>query len=160
MTAPKSLWLRFCHWGLGILGIGSVCSCDAIENIIDGPACEYGCPTMEFVIKGKVVNAKDGKGIEGILVSPYQGATEATYGNVLTAGNGEFNISGSEFPDDSLTLYFKDMDGEKNGSFKELEQKVGLSKVKDGDGKWFEGTFSAENVVVEMQENTSSAENE
>lgn len=159
MTAPKSLWLRFCRWGLAVLGISAVVSCEEIINNFT-PAAEYGCPTMEYEIKGKVVNDKDGNGIEGLRVSVYEGEILDDYGSVLSGKDGEFLLSGNEFPQDSLKVYVRDIDGEENGLFLDTEQTVGLKQDEKGDGTWYKGRFSASDVIIRVKEAEVPAENE
>lgn len=155
MSPIRSTWLKFCRWALAVLGISAVVSC---EEIIDDilPAAEYGCPSMDFEIKGKVVNSENGDGIEGIRVSVH----ENDYGSVLSGKGGEFVLNGSEFPQDSLKLFATDIDGQQNGLFQDTELMVGLSKEKDGDKSWYEGKYSASGIVIEMQgkEDASSAD--
>lgn len=155
MTATKSLWLRFCRWGLAVLGIGAVSSCEIVI-----PTAEYGCPTMDYEIKGKVVNDKDGNGIEGLRVSVYEDEILDDYGSALSGKEGEFLLSGNEFPQDSLKVYVRDVDGEENGLFLDSEQTVGLKQDKEGDGNWYKGSYSASGVVIRIKESEVPAENE
>lgn len=138
------------------MGIGAVSSsCDAIKEIAGGEVvCEYGCPTMEYQIKGKVVDSSNGNGIEGIRLSAFDIAGDEYQkddpGVTLTGRNGEFVVSGQEFPAEELTVFASDIDGEDNGSFEAVSQSVKLTRIGNGDGKWFSGTYEASGVVVKM----------
>lgn len=143
-----------------MLGISAVVSC---EEIIDDftPTVEYGCPTMDYEVKGKVVNSESGDGIEGIRISIYDGEAYGHFGFTLSGKGGEFVLSGSELHQESLELFVKDIDGDLNGLFNDKQQTVTLSKEKDGDGSWYQGRYSASGVVIEMQEKEETpADNE
>lgn len=129
---------------LVLLGFASTTSCEYI-NVTK---CEYGTPTMDFEISGKVVN-QDSAPITGIKVScPHNWVPGAS--NVFTAEDGSFVISGSGIVP---VLEFKDVDGPENGGeFADKIQEIKVTKIKEGDGSWYMGKYEAKGVVIEMEE--------
>ena len=110
---------------------------------------EYGVPVAEFSVKGRVVDA-DNNPIKDIEVS-----TMYWYETVRTAEDGTFLFSGEdiEFEDSSISLLFKDTDGEENGG--EFETKtvdVPLELVDAGDGHWDMGDYVAEDVEIVLEQ--------
>ena len=145
MRKIRSFPVRFCQWALGLLGIGgAVSSCD---DIIDFK-CYYGCPTMSYEVKGKVLDSETGKPVPGIKVThhDYDGAQ-----GILTGQDGTFLLQDSDFPQDTLHIHFKDIDGKENGGqYAAQEVVVNLDQVQKGDGEWNCGTYAASGVTVKM----------
>ena len=145
MRKIRSFRVRFCQWALGLLGIGgAVSSCD---DIIDFK-CYYGCPTMSYEVKGKVLDSETGKPVPGIKVThhDYEGAQ-----GILTGKDGTFLLQDSDFPQDTLHIHFKDIDGKENGGqYAAQEVVVNLDQVQKGDGEWNCGTYAASGVTVKM----------
>ena len=141
-------WSRFCGWLLSALGFAGVASCRLL------PAPEYGCPTMDYRVIGKVTDA-DGKPIPGIAVSHYDFPDEEGYSwtkKVHTDADGAFELVDSEFPQDTLHIHFVDVDGAANGEYESKEVPVTLTQTKKGDGRWYDGTFEARDVEVVLEE--------
>lgn len=144
----KIRWIKACRWLLGLLGTSvAIASCSDI-NSVNLPSCEYGTPSMDFSIKGKVVDSKTGAGIAGIEVSyAHYGVKPDT-----TLTDGSFEISGNAFYFVDFPVELKDIDPEKDGSYKSVKTTVHLDKVKDGTGSWHWGTFEAKDAVLKMEE--------
>lgn len=109
---------------------------------------EYGTPIVEFSVKGRVVDA-DAEPVENIEVSAVN-----YYESVRTAQDGTFHLSGemTGFEMKELTLCFTDTDGEENGGeFEKIIQVVPMTQTGDGDGKWDNGDYQADNVVVVLK---------
>lgn len=103
---------------------------------------------MTYEIKGKVLDSETGKPVPGIKVShrEYEGAQ-----SILTKNDGTFLLQDSDFPQDTLHIHFKDIDGTDNGGqYDDQEVTVKLSQTKKGEGAWNYGTYSASNVTVKM----------
>ena len=150
MRKIRSFWARFCQWALGLLGIGAaLSSCNKIEDIVGGNLCMYGTPTMDYEIKGKVVDAMSGKAIKGIKIDrPY------SYGDApinTTDSDGKFTITGSAFPRDTLHLIATDIDGSDNGSYSDEKVVVSLKKVGKGDNSWYSGKYAAKDVKIKLK---------
>lgn len=110
-----------------------------------GMMCEYGTPTADFTVKGKVTDA-DGKPIKGIEISSKDlssfidgsglSAVTAEDGTFVTNKIKEFGVGG--------TLVFTDTDGEANGGeFVTLEKQISTlpqKQIKDGE-RWYRGEY-------------------
>lgn len=128
---------------LSLLGFAAATACEpgTIGITIPGRV-EYGCPYMDFVVSGKVVN-KQSDPIPGIKVSSCGNST-------FTDRDGAFSISGQDM---SPQLFFEDIDGQENGGeFAFKMEEIEAEKVGDGDGRWYMGKYQATDVVVEMEE--------
>ena len=151
----RDLFLRFCRWALPLLGISGAISCD---NVITGPdmygcpPAEYGVPTMEFRMKGKVVDSQSEQPIKGIAVTRINEETsQESVDTVWTADNGEFICQGEDWPSESMTLKFTDVDGRENlGEFMEKEVKVKLTREEGSQNGWFTGIYISDDVLVKL----------
>ena len=143
----KDLFYRFCRWALPFLGVSTVISCD---NVFDSPdmygtqVAEYGVPVMEYKVSGKVTDKDTGAPIKGIEVT-----SEESLAQVFTSETGEFTCEGATFPDDKVTITFKDIDGEENGAYLTQEIEVAVEKSENGSG-WFAGVYIADDVLVTL----------
>ena len=148
----KDLFLRICRWLLPFFGVSAIISCD---NVIIGadmygcPPAEYGTPTMDFRVSGKVVDSKTDKPVKGIAVSCDDDWEDPT---VVTSDDGEFVYESYGFPDDKIVLKFTDSDGYLNGLYMPSEFEVELKKHTDGEGSWYEGFYIADDVMVKLYE--------
>ena len=144
MRKIRSFWARLCQWALGLLGVGAaVSSCDIIDF-----KCYYGCPTMSYEVKGKVLDSETGNPIPGIKVThhDYEGVP-----GILTQNDGTFLLQDNDFPQDTLHIHFKDIDGTDNGGqYASQVVIVDLTQTKKGDGAWDSGTYAASDVTVKM----------
>lgn len=119
-----------------------------------GMMCEYGTPTTDFTVKGKVTDAA-GVPIKGIVISS-KGLSSFTDGSGLSAVTGEDGTFVTnkikEFGIDG-TLVFTDTDGEANGGdFATYEKDLSAfpkSQIKEGEG-WFRGEYE---VTADVQLN-------
>ena len=133
----KIVWVmrRLLYLLLGALGF-TACS----DNSINSMMCEYGTPTVQFTVKGRVTDA-DGKPIKGIVIS-----SKDVYGlDAVTGEDGHFATQKIEAIGIHGTLLFTDIDGAENGGEFET-QTVDLdtlpeTKVAEGDGDWYMGEY-------------------
>lgn len=154
----RDLFLRFCRWALPLLGVTAAISCD---NVIESPdmyGCPpsgyedmpvmYGTPTVEFRVKGKVVDP-DGNPIKGIeIYHDYSGH------KVYTLEDGSFDYASEDigFEMETVTLEFTDIDGEENGGdFQSQEVPVPVAQTDPGDGLWDNGEYAAEDVEIVLE---------
>ena len=154
----KNLFLRFCRWALPILGISATVSCDNVINTPDMYGCppaEYGTPTMEFRVSGKVTDSATGNPIKGISVTCDDVWEDP---EVITSKTGEFVYESTGFPEDKVKLKFTDIDYQNDGSYIPSELEVELTKVKDGSGTWDFGLYIADDVMVSLSEDSVVAE--
>jgi len=135
---------KFFNYILVLFGFATTTSCEYISQTV----CEYGVPTMDFEVSGKVVN-KGSAPIEGIKVSCYTNK-DPGIATTLTAADGSFLISGTAI---SPILTFEDIDGPGNGGeFAEKTQEISVNQIEKGDGNWYMGKYEAKGVVIEMEE--------
>ena len=110
---------------VALLALFGFSTCQPEENG-GGELMMYGVPMPEFVVKGKITNAEDGKSIEGIRVTrgdlcvPMYGTPMPDFSEkfVLSDRNGNY----FKFLNDTtsgVVLDFRDIDGEKNGLFRD-----------------------------------------
>lgn len=119
----------------------------------------YGVPTMNYMIRGQVKDAQ-GKPVKDIRVNMLERGMEATadtlYGDpervkewleesaAVTDKKGRFELTGRGTPQEQVRLMVRDVDGRKNGEYKNQLLEV---KVEEGDvdrteaGGWYQGTF-------------------
>ena len=107
---------------LALLGFSAV-GCDGTRF---GPD-EYGTPTTEYSIKGKVVDASgSGKGIPGIRMifsGGYYDGSDIHYNDyyndtLFTVSDGSYQYDKRLYGGNSVVVFMKDVDGELNGSYK------------------------------------------
>jgi putative lipoprotein (rSAM/lipoprotein system) len=113
--------------------LGFATACDSKD--------EYGTPSAKFIVNGKVKSSETDQPIENIRIS-MQGDT--TY----TDENGVYQVVDKwGFPtDQTYNIEFKDIDGELNGEFSDLDTIVEFKdpKFSNGDGDWYSGETSKE----------------
>ena len=139
---------RFIYFLLALLGFGAV-ACDNGSHTV----VEYGCPTMTFSLKARVVD-EAGKPIEGIEV---QTKDNAFYADNFSDAEGNIDLNVSMWPDTNIDLVFTDVDGAENGGeFETLELNIAdkVEQVKEGSGSWYEGGYKADlgDVVMTLKE--------
>jgi len=116
---------------LAILGFATAC------NSKD----EYGTPSAKFIVNGKVKSSETDQPIENVRVT-VQGDTAYT-----NASGGYQVVDKWGFPtDQTYIIEFKDIDGELNGEFSDLDTIVEFKdpKFSDGNGDWYSGETSKE----------------
>ena len=142
---------RFIYFLLALLGVGAV-SCD---NGMHDQVPEYGCPHMNFSFKARVID-EAGKPIEGIEVQTRNGDF---YMDNFSDAEGNIDLTTGMWPNTNIDVIFTDVDGEENGGeFETLELNISdkVEKVKEGDGRWYNGEYAADLGDVTM---TLKAEN-
>ena len=77
----KELILRFCHWALALLGLGAANGCNGPRVV-----CEYGVPTMEYRVSGKVIDSLTDNPIKGIARHPILEDNVIVYSNATILG--------------------------------------------------------------------------
>lgn len=129
---------------LGMLGVGCHSS-KSVECVSTAPggteqpavlepevALMYGVPTMDYVVKGRVVDP-DNKPVEGVQVILVNSTVDATadtlYGNRehiqnyirrmadTTDANGNYQVQTTDMPSMEMRLVVRDIDGKRNGSY-------------------------------------------
>lgn len=111
----------------------------------DVAVAEYGCPVVEFSVKGRVVDAESNP-IQNIEISH----PETGY-YTRTAEDGSFKYEGglTGFELSEVTIIAQDTDGEENGGdFQTQEVSIPVQQTDPGDGHWDNGKYLAENVEI------------
>lgn len=128
---------------LGILGF-TACKEGGIGGG-GGMVCEYGTPTTDYIVKGKVTDSA-GVPIKGIVVSSKDVSSfiDCSGLSAVTADDGTFTTNKMREFGVIGTLVFTDTDGEANGGdFATLEvnmDKLPKTQTKEADG-WFRGEY-------------------
>ena len=130
----KSKYYKLRHWLLatatGLLGVNMGC---------DFPV-EYGCPTADYEVKGRVATQDDVpiKGVKVSLDNRYY-----FYASDTTDADGRYYLNFSKVPidGDTFKVYYTDIDGEANGSYTGTTVSLvfHLSDLQGGDGHWYKG---------------------
>ena len=142
---------RFIYFLLALIGFGA----GACDNDWGDVVPEYGCPRMNFSLKARVID-EEGNPIAGIEV---QTKGHDFYSGNFSDAKGNIDVTNNMFPNPNLEIVFTDVDGEENGGeFETLELNISdkVEKVKEGDGRWYQGDYAADLGDVTM---TLKAEN-
>ena len=164
-TKQKTFLSRLCAAVLALLGFASC------EHIWDAPS-EYGCPSVDFKVKGTVTDAEENplKGIRVIVRTNFDNLPDSrqsyvddlgryhVYGGddtLYTDANGRYESHElNTVSIASQKVYFDDLDGDDNsGTFlsDSVELKTAPNKLyKDGDGHWYNGGYEY-TVDVQLQ---------
>lgn len=124
---------------------------------------EYGSPHVQYSVKGKVVDAHTGLGIQGIRIfldgQPTRTSIQppADIVNTNTDGTFELVCTVDYYDNEELAealLEAKDVDGSANGDYLKQQLNITLQKDPTVESKnWFRGLYRAEEVVVELEPN-------
>ncbi len=119
--------------------LGTITGCNYFE-----PRCEYGTPSADFVVKGKVTDKSSQKPITDIRIIHKTGYAPAN-DTVKTDANGKFELKFKEFPGTNHWIYAEDLDGTENGGLYAPDSLIvnsaQMKRIKKGDGNWYEGVF-------------------
>ena len=141
---------RFIYFLFVLLGFGAVACDNGMHDQV-----EYGCPTMTFSLKARVID-EAGNPIAGIEV---QTKRHDFYSGNFSDAKGNIDLTTGMWPNTNIDVIFTDVDGEENGGeFETLELNISdkVEKVKEGDGRWYNGEYAADLGDVTM---TLKAEN-
>lgn len=138
---------------LAVLGFSS---CDKSDEEL---VVMYGTPIATFSIKGKVVNAEK-EAIPNIQITfagKYSGDNQTWFrpipDTITTNARGEFAAHLIEMPASLLRLYATDTDGAANKAYANDSIDIKIDKLTGGDGGWNQGSFSKEDILIELKEN-------
>ncbi len=126
------------------IGIGTLFSANSCNT-----AVEYGVPSAKYKVNGKILS-ESGQPISNIQVT-------IDYDSANTNSEGYYEVSGTRMPLDTATfnLKFSDIDGEKNGLYKDKDTSVTFinPEFKGGDGDWYVGETTKElNINLDKHE--------
>lgn len=130
-----------------LLGIITGC------NFFD-PVDEYGVPSADFIVKGKVTDKLSRKPINNIAI--IRKTDTSPYGNdtVRTNADGEFELKFNDFPGIDHWVFAEDLDGMENGGwFAKDSLTVNSSQMKQIKKRngWNVGTFEKTDANFELK---------
>lgn len=133
-TYGKILAAFFTFWG-------TMTGCNFIE-----PRVEYGTPTADFIVKGKVTDKTTQQPIKNMAV--INKSATSPYGNdtVRTDSEGKYELkfTATAFGAEDLTVYASDIDDQENGWYASDTLRIKASELKriaKQRGNWHFGTF-------------------
>jgi len=126
-----------------MLGLGG---CDNVG------APEYGVPSADFDLDGKVVEVGTTNGIPGIEIQ-FDGVT------VTSDANGDWTMTadGAFACSQNCNLTARDVDGEQNGSYADATKNFTATQITDGSGTWYNGEWQAHDITIEMEPTNGSS---
>jgi putative lipoprotein (rSAM/lipoprotein system) len=130
---------------LTLLGFASACTNGGDEY--GPPMVEYGTPSADFIIRGKVSSAETQQPVTGIAVvmDEQRGGRRDS---VTTASDGTYEVvAWGAFPtEQTYDLTFSDIDGAANGAFRDTTVAVVFTDpvFTGGDGHWYSGQTATE----------------
>ena len=112
----------------------------------------YGTPSATYKVKGVVVSEKDDAPIEGIR-AVFKIQPDATWGaeTGYTDSKGVFNLKNLDGYDDKLYVELTDVDGEKNGSFRDTTVIADFSHVKFKGSSWENREVEKDLGIIKMK---------
>jgi putative lipoprotein (rSAM/lipoprotein system) len=131
---------------LTLLGFSSSC---------DPARVEYGTPSADFILKGKIVSAANNNPIQDIIIEmrrvektqdgqTFVKVTDTSFseyvGNFILTDNGAFP------KDQTYQIKFTDTDGLQNGEYEPLDTTIVFQNPTfiNGDGHWYNGQTEKE----------------
>ena len=148
MKKINNFWFRSSAWLLNsILLLLGFSSCDSNGSEM------YGTPYATYSLKGKVVDAQK-QPIPDIEVKIKERHGSVYYSHTAplkTNASGEFSFKESFSTGGDFRLVARDVDGTANGSFKSDSIEITMDKPSGGDGSWFQGSASEEDIVITLQ---------
>ncbi len=136
-----------------ILSFFGLSSCEIIE-----PRVEYGTPSADYLVKGKVTNIDTEKPIEGIGIIVPNKNQYIRSDTVYTNAQGEYKIElihAFPYHNEKMKVIAKDLDGEKNGIFYADSIEVSFSakdQTKKGSGGWYDGRYEKSEQNFKLKE--------
>ncbi|MDO5523962.1 MAG: radical SAM-associated putative lipoprotein [Bacteroidia bacterium] len=134
--------------------LGTITGCDFIL-----PRVEYGTPSADFVIRGKVSDKSSQKPIRDIRIIHKTGYAPAN-DTVKTDANGEFELKFNEFPGVNHWIYAEDLDETENGGFYAPDSLTvnssQMKRIKKGSGSWNEGVFEKTDSHFQLKKETAA----
>ena len=137
---------------LSFLGMSIFTSCEYGCPPIQ---CEYGTPSADYQISGRVENAQK-QGIRGIKVSLkdpiydiFEGKSHTTD---TTNTDGTFSMNFTDFPKNEFWLIAEDIDSTENGSY-QRDSVLITPEFKDVPGSNWHHTAEVKDIVITLEEN-------
>ncbi len=116
------------------------------ETTKDSPV-EYGVPRATFKASGIVTSSETDEAVENITVV-MESTDRFVNDSTASDASGVFEVvDNSGFPEDSeYVLHVRDLDGDANGSFENLDTTIVFNEeeLQGGDGAWYYGEATKE----------------
>lgn len=119
------------------------------------PAPEYGVPSADHIIKGKVTDKESQKPIKNIAV--IKKSRHTPYGNdtVRTDARGAYELKFNDFPGEDYWVVAKDLEGTDDGGWygpdSIMVNTKQMKQVKKGSGGWYDGVFEKKDADFKLQ---------
>lgn len=143
----KSFLLKLFGALLPLFGVTALSSCD--KGILGGMVCEYGTPTMDYTVMGKVVNVQN-EPLKGIKVKPLHDSwpRDSTY----TDTQGNFTVRRERsWLESNYGIYYAPLTVEDtSGIYRNDTVRVKMVRIKEADG-WYKGAFEARDEKIIMK---------
>lgn len=182
----KIRFLKVKNWllvtAMGALGLSA---CHSSKNVAQGGSDEpqiddnkprnevalmYGVPTMDFVVKGRVIDAQ-GKPVEGMQVVLLNSSIDIDPEHMMednknvqsylhevadtTNAQGEFRTHVTDVPQETQRLMIRDVDGQKNGHYESqmLEVRFTAEDQKGERQGWHQGSREKDvDITVDLKQ--------
>lgn len=137
---------------LSLLGV-SFTGCSTVEYGCPPIQCEYGVPSADYQISGRVENSQK-QAIKGIEVSikqtnnPYK---QTPLAKDTTDADGSFEFSFTEFPVNELLITTLDIDSTENGSYQSNSIQITFEYKDDPNNTWHSST-EINDIVITLEE--------
>jgi putative lipoprotein (rSAM/lipoprotein system) len=113
---------------------------------------EYGVPSADFIVKGKVLSKTSSLSIPNIRVILKDTSAHATVepDTVYSNSEGNYELKVTDFPtDNTYNLNFSDIDGTLNGEYASKDTLIEFVApvFTNGDGHWYSGKTTKEATI-------------
>lgn len=130
-----------------ILSFFGLSSCDFY------PRVEYGTPSADYIVKGKVTDAQTNVPVKGIGIIVPNKLCDTVYTNE----QGDYKVELNTFPywNEKMKVIAKDLDGSANGSFESDSLEIEFTskdQTKKASGNWYSGTFEKTNQNFKLKQ--------
>lgn len=143
---------------LSFLGMSIFTSCEYGCPPIQ---CEYGTPSADYQISGRVENAQK-QGLKGIKVSlkePNYGIFEGNpYTTDTTTTDGTFSMNFTDFPENEFWLIAEDIDSTENSSYRRDSVLI-TPEFKDVPGSNWHHTAEVKDIVITLEKKEENTNN-
>lgn len=122
---------------IGLLGFISGCGTGT------DPVAEYGVPSADFRVQGRVKSAATGNPVSGIRMivrEPYTGIADTAF----TDTGGAYSMEIKQIIGFPVTLHAEDVDGDVNGMYNPdsmVVRKEDATRIRKGDNSWYDGVY-------------------
>jgi putative lipoprotein (rSAM/lipoprotein system) len=143
-------FIKGTDWVLsGLLTLLGFPGCSVFNPGVD----EYGTPYASYTFQGRVSN-ESGEPVPDIKIEVTTGYEQGGY-PALSNAEGHYSVQVQAFPSKEFAIIASDIDGEKNGAYRNDTVPVAISDsdyYDKGNGNWNHGSAQKEvNIVLEKK---------